>query len=66
MNKRMIFNYPININENNPLYYVLYDFIGMQDGWIIFNYERYNERNSPYQKPYYYENNRPRTMDNFK
>lgn len=43
MNKRMIFNYPININENNPLYYVLYDFIGMQDGWIIFNYERYNE-----------------------
>lgn len=43
MNKRMIFNYPIDINENNPLYYVLYDFIGMQDGWIIFNYERYNE-----------------------
>lgn len=29
MNKRMIFNYPIDINENNPLYYVLYDFIGM-------------------------------------
>lgn len=43
MNKRMIFNCPVNIKGNNPLYYVLYDFIGMQDGWIIFNYERYNE-----------------------
>ena len=27
---------------------------------------RYNERSSPYQRPDYYENNRPRTMDNFK
>lgn len=43
MNKRMIFNYPTDIDGNNPLYYVFYDFIGMQDGWMIFNYERYNE-----------------------
>ena len=27
---------------------------------------RYNDRGSPYQRPDYYENNRPRTMDNFK
>ena len=27
---------------------------------------KYNERSSPYQRPDYYENNRPRTMDNFK
>lgn len=43
MNKKMIFNYPIDIDGNNPLYYVLYDFIGMYDGWIVFNYNRYNE-----------------------
>ena len=43
MNNRIIFNHPNDIDEYNTLYYVLYDFIGMHDGWIIFNYERYNE-----------------------
>lgn len=40
---KIIFNYPKDISKENPLYYVLYDFIGMYDGWIVFNQNRYNE-----------------------
>ena len=30
-------------NPKHPLYWYGYDFIGMRDGWIRFNKERYNE-----------------------
>ena len=54
-------NYEDYKNQDNNNQKMMYN-----DYHPLSNDGRYNERNSPYQRPDYYENNRPRTMDNFK
>ena len=64
------YNYMGNKTPNNYEDYKNQDFnnnkMMYNDYHPLSNDGRYNERNSPYQRPDYYENNRPRTMDNFK
>ena len=64
------YNYMGNKTPNNCEDYKNQDYNNQKmmynDYHPLSNDGRYNERNSPYQRPDYYENNRPRTMDNFK
>lgn len=41
--KKLYLLYPWSNDESHPLYQYGYTFIGMTDGWIIFDQEKYNE-----------------------
>ena len=62
------FNYMGNRTPNNYEDYKNQDYNNQKmtnnDYHPLSNDGRYNDRGSPYQRPDYYENNRPRTMDN--